>query len=122
MVTAIVIPIICLYFYWLTRKEMKEQDEKWLAVNQIPQESMIAGEIKSLTEEKQRFYYHRYIVLQTLKIQTDTKIMTAKKMTPIIKNVKIDSFTTGEQIRLFGKWDGSTFLFSRFEVDKKQKG
>lgn len=122
MVTAIVIPIICLYFYWLTRKEMKEQDKKWLAVNQIPQESMITGEIKSLTEERQRFYYHRYIFLQTLKIQTATKIITAKKMTPLIKNVKFDSFTTGEQIRLFGKWNGSTFQFSRFEVDKKQKG
>lgn len=116
MVTAIVIPIICLYFYWLTRKEMKEQDEKWLAVSKIPQESILVGEIKNLTEEKQRFYYHRYIFVQTLKLQTSTKLITAKKMTPLTKNREVHSFTVGEKIRLLGKWEGSTFLFSHFEV------
>jgi len=122
MVTAIVIPIICLYFYWLTKKEMKEQDNNWLSVSNIPKESILAGEIKSINEEKQRFYYHRYIYVQTLKLQTATKLITAKKITPITKNIKLNSFVVGEHIRMFGKWEGSTFLFSHYEMDNKQKG
>ncbi|MDF2858769.1 MAG: hypothetical protein K0Q87_4620, partial [Neobacillus sp.] len=39
MVTAIVIPIICLYFFWLTKKEIEEHDIKWLAAGEVKQEA-----------------------------------------------------------------------------------
>ena len=119
MVTAIVIPIICLYFFWLTRKEMKEQDVKWLAAKNVRQEAVITGEIKSIVEEKQRFYYHRYMYVQTLKLQTASRLITAKKVNPVSKNVKIDTFTVGEVIRAYGSWDGSKFLFSHYEIEKR---
>ncbi|MBO0959238.1 hypothetical protein J1P26_05785 [Neobacillus sp. MM2021_6] len=118
MVTAIVIPIICLYFYWLTRKEMKEQDVKWLNVGNIPHEAVITGEIKDIVEERQRFYYHRYIFVQTLKLQTEAKIINAKMITPIKKNVKADSFIIGDVIRVYGSWEGSTILFNHYEKKK----
>ncbi|MFZ7942175.1 MULTISPECIES: hypothetical protein [Bacillaceae] len=119
MVTAIVIPILCLYFYWLTKKEMKEQDERWLDVSNVRKESVIIGEIISITEERQRFYYHRYIFVQTLRLQTATKLITAKKVTPMTKNVKNDSFTVGEVILTYGTWEGSQFLFSEYELKKR---
>ncbi|MFF2445973.1 hypothetical protein ACFVSW_02640 [Neobacillus sp. NPDC058068] len=119
MVTAIVIPIICLYFFWLTRKEIKEQDEKWLAVSNVREESVLTGEIKSIVEEKQRFYYHRFIYVQTLNLQTDTKIVTAKKKTPILKDIKIESFTVGEVILVYGCWVGNKFFFSHYEIEKR---
>jgi hypothetical protein len=58
MVTAVVIPIICLYFYWITRKEMKLNDSKWLAAAEVSKEAVLTGEIRSFNREKQRFYYH----------------------------------------------------------------
>jgi hypothetical protein len=119
MVTAIVIPIICLYFFWLTRKEMKEQDEKWLAVGNVREEAVLTGKIKSIVEDKQRFYYHRYIFVQTISLQTDTKLITVKKITPLLKEIKMESFTVGEVIRVYGSWEGSIFLFSHYEMEKR---
>lgn len=116
MVTAIVIPIICLYFYWLTMKEMKENDIKWLATAEVRQESMVTGEIKGIIEEKQRFYYHRYLFVQALTLQTKTKLIKVKKITPLKKNIQIDSFKVGNVIRVFGSWEGSQFLFSHYEA------
>lgn len=121
MVPAIVIPIICLYFYWLTRKEMKEHDKKWLATGSVLHESILTGEIKSIVEEKQRFYYHRYIFIQTLQLQTADRLITAKKTTPITSNTQMVSFQTGECIRVFGSWEGSKFLFSDYEEVTKKR-
>jgi hypothetical protein len=118
MVTAIVIPIICIYFFWLTRKEMKEQDQKWHASGNIKQEAVLTGKILNIADEKQRFYYHRYIYVQTLKLQSATKVITAKKITPITKTAKVETFFEGQNIRIYGSWEGSTFLFSHYETEK----
>jgi hypothetical protein len=121
MVTAIVIPIICLYFFWLTRKEMEEHDIKWLAAGEVKQEAMLTGEIKSINEEKQRFYYHRYLYVQEIKLQSDSKIVKVRKVTPIRKNIIIEPFTIGEVIRIYGSWRGSYFHFSKFEQLTQKK-
>lgn len=115
MVTAIVIPIVCLYFYWLTKKEMRENDSKWLAAADVREEAILTGEIKSITEEKQRFYYHRYIFVQEIKLQTETKLIKAKKISPLQKNTQIDSFTIGDVIRVYGHWEGSNFHFNHYQ-------
>ncbi|MEH7334907.1 hypothetical protein V7161_19895 [Neobacillus drentensis] len=120
MVTAILIPIICLYFFGLTRKERKEHDKKWLSMSHVHPEAILTGEIKSIVEEKQRFYYHRYIFVQILQIQTDAKLITAKKITPIIESVITESFQIGEKIRVFGKWEGTKFLFSQYEKHEER--
>ena len=115
MVTAIVIPIVILYFYWLSKKEMKEQDVNWLACSNVPQESVQLGQIKSITAEKQRFYYHRYIYVQEMKLQTEAKQISIKFSTPLTKDAKIETFTVGETIRVYGTWEGSHLIFSHFE-------
>lgn len=115
MVTAIVIPIIFLYFFWLTRKEMKVQDQKWLSIGYVQQEAVLSGLINDIVEEKQRFYHNRYIYVQELKLQTDGKSVRIKKITPLTKNVNIHSFTVGEIIRVYGKWEGKQFFFNDYE-------
>ena len=121
MVTAVVIPIICLYFYWITRKEMKLNDSKWLATAEVKKEAVLTGEIKSIHQEKQRYYYHRYIFVHELKLQTETKVISAKKISPIRNNTKIDTFSIGEIIRIFGCWEGNHFHFTEYEVIQKNK-
>jgi hypothetical protein len=115
MVTAIVIPIICFYFFWITKKEMKEQDIKWLATGQVPEEAIVTGEIKSSFDEKQKFYYNRYIYIQELKLQTETKLITVKKLTPITKDIKIEPFQVGEKILVYGRWQDQQFYCAHFE-------
>ncbi len=119
MVTAIVIPIICFYFFWITKKEMKQNDSNWLASAEVNKEAVVTGEIKSISREKQRFYYHRYIFIQELKLQTESKVISAKKIIPIRNNIKIDPFSIGEMIRIYGCWEGNHFHFSEFEVIQK---
>ncbi len=119
MVTAILIPIICFYFYWLTLKEMKENDTKWLAVSMVPHEAVLTGKITSIAEERQRFYYHRYIYVQTLKLETSSKVITAKKTSPITKKMTAVTFALGDVVTIYGSWEGSTFLFSEYDVKKR---
>jgi hypothetical protein len=124
MVTAVVIPILCLYFYWITRKEMKLNDSKWLASAEVAKEAVLTGEIKSINQEKQRFYYHRYILIYELTLQTETKLIKAKKIIPIRNNIEIeiDTFSVGEVIRIYGSWERNHFHFNEYQmvhIDKK---
>ncbi|MGG1398260.1 hypothetical protein ABE288_10705 [Bacillus salipaludis] len=115
MVTAIVIPVILLYFYLITKKEMKVQDTKWLSLENIPQEAVTVGEIKSIYEEKQRYYYHRYIFVQEMRLQTESRQITIKKITPLTKTAVIETFKVGEFLRVYGYWESSQLVFSHFE-------
>jgi hypothetical protein len=106
MVTAIVIPIICLYFYWLTKKEMKEHDRTWITAGDVRHEAVLTGEIKSIEEEKERFYYHRYIYVQTIQLQTATKLNYSEKdYSPYEKPYKGDFYNRGcnKVVRKLGK-------------------
>lgn len=95
---------------------MKVQEEKWLAVGNIRKEAVITGKIKSSTAEKQRFYHNRFIYVQELKLQTVSKQIIVKKMTPVTNNAKIEPFTVGDTVRIYGSWDGNQFYFHEFEV------
>ncbi|MFS0778766.1 hypothetical protein ABC255_22505 [Neobacillus sp. 3P2-tot-E-2] len=119
MVTAVVVPIICLYFYWITRKEMKLNDSKWLAAAEVKKEAALTGEIRSINREKQRFYYHRYILVYELTLHTETKLIKAKKIIPLTNNIELDTFSIGEVIRIYGSWEGNHFHFNEYEIVNK---
>ncbi|MFJ5761706.1 hypothetical protein ACIQAA_21845 [Neobacillus sp. NPDC093182] len=121
MVTAVVIPIICLYFYWITRKEMKLNDSKWLASADVRKEAVLTGEIRSINREKQRFYYHRYILVYELTLQTETKLIKAKKIIPLKNNIELDTFSIGEVIRIYGSWEGNHFHFNEYQIVHRDK-
>jgi hypothetical protein len=101
---------------------MKVNDSKWLALAEIKKEAVVTGEIKSITREKQRFYYHRYILVYELTLQTETKLIKAKKIIPIKNNMVIDTFSIGEVIRTYGRWERNHFHFNEYhivDIDKK---
>ena len=60
MVTAILIPIVVIYFYWLSKKEMQANYEEWVKLEDISEEALISGKIIEAQEQKERFYYHRF--------------------------------------------------------------
>ncbi|MEH7122988.1 hypothetical protein V7122_24165 [Bacillus sp. JJ1532] len=115
MVTAIVIPIICIYFYWLTKKELRESNEKWLKLKNVPEEAIISGTIVNLNESKQRFSYYRYVYVMDIKIKSDHSYWDVKRMIPIDKESIIPQLNKGEMIRVFGNWKEDYFLVSRIE-------
>lgn len=115
MVTAIVIPILCVYFFWITKKEMKQQDHKWLQAGVIVEDAVVSGVIKEVKTEKQRFYYNRYLYVQELKLQTDTTFLVVKKVTPLTDHVSLEDFHVGEKLRVYGSFRGEDFYISSVE-------
>ncbi|MBU8877691.1 hypothetical protein BGM26_01645 [Bacillus sp. FJAT-29790] len=119
MVTAILIPIICLYFYWLTKKEMRESNEKWLQLKKVTEEAVISGTIVDLKGQRQRFSYYRYVYVLELAIQTELKKWQVKRVIPIEKGFQIPNLTIGEFINAYGNWKEDSFHVNRIEKRAK---
>ncbi|RDU38455.1 hypothetical protein DRW41_02505 [Neobacillus piezotolerans] len=119
MVTAILIPIICFYFLWLTLKEAKENEKKWLQTATAEEEAIVFGEVLSVIEEKQRFYYHRYIFVQELAVRTEGRQVKAKIITPLTKGVAIKGYHAGQTVRIYGCWEKNWFHANRVEIVEK---
>lgn len=113
MVTAILIPIVVIYFYWLSKKEMEANYEEWVKLEDISEEALISGRIIQVHEQKERFYYHRFNHVSVLKIQTGVKELTVKKITPMRKGATPPVFKTGEMVHLYGNWKQGYFAINR---------
>jgi hypothetical protein len=122
MVTAIVIPIICLYFYWLTKKEMREGYEKWRSLADVPEEAIISGEVVHLSESRQRYNYSRYVHVLELTVQTKGfKHSNIKKITPLMNNTSISSVKIGDPVHLYGNWKDDFFHVGRIQIVTSKK-
>ncbi|MBN8199454.1 hypothetical protein [Bacillus sp. NTK034] len=122
MVTAIVIPIICLYFFWLTKKEMREGYEKWASLQNVPEEAIISGEVVQISENRQRYNYSRYVHVLELTIQTKNSTQSnLKKITPLMKNTIIPSVKIGDAVHLYGNWKDDFFHVGRIRNVRAKK-
>lgn len=113
MVTAIVIPIVLAYFYWLTKKEMQSNYLEWIDLENIPEEAIVSGKIIEVTEYKERFYYHRFNHITVLRIDTGAKELTVKKVTPLRKGSVPPHFNEGEMVHVYGNWKQGFFSVNR---------
>ena len=118
MVTAILIPIICLYFYFLTKKEMKIFQEQWNNLDHIDEEAVLTGEVIHMSEERQRFYYHRYVHCLLITLQSANRKIVVKKLTPIKTGFKLPDIKHGEVITVYGNWENKAeFHVARIEKE-----
>lgn len=113
MVTAIVIPIVLIYFYWLTKREMQANYEEWLKLEDIPEEAVVSGRIVEVREHKERFYYHRFNHVSVLKINTGVKELIVKKITPLRNGTVPPVFKEGASVHLYGNWKEGYFSVNR---------
>lgn len=115
MVTAILIPIICFYFYWKTKKEIKENDKEWGNLINIKEEAIVSGKVISLVDSKKKFYYHRYIQVTDIQLLLDTKTISVKRIIPYTKQEDTFDIKCGDYVRLYGNWQENDFRFLRYE-------
>lgn len=113
MITAILVPIILIYFYYLTKKESKAFDEKWLKLAFVNEEAILTGKIVHIKEEKQRYYYSRSIHVLEIKLQTPIYTIMAKKITPSHIPVESPNIQKGDTVTLYGNWEEEIFQISR---------
>jgi hypothetical protein len=116
MVTAILIPIICFYFYWVTKKDLKENEEKWINLTRLKEEALVSGQIIQINKTKKRFYYHRYVEVVQIKLQTETRIIQVKRVIPFTNETDKFNLGIGDRVRLYGNWGEDEFRFLRYEI------
>lgn len=119
MITAILVPLVILYFYLVTKKEMQKNDRKWRDFREIPEEAVVSGKIIEVRNHKERFYYHRYIHITTLKIDTGSKELNVRKITPITKGFVPPEFKQGSKVHLYGNWKDGFFSVNRALVQNE---
>ena len=115
MVTAVVIPILILYFWWISVKEIKKQKKRWLSVSEVKEDSIIEGVIRSVTNKRERFYYHYFLNVTEIKLFHQNNIVLAQIKTPDTPEIQITTLNGGETVRLIGYWNESIFIVSRWE-------
>jgi hypothetical protein len=120
LVTAIVIPIIIIYFYIISKRELQSHTEQWLALEQVYEEAIVTGKIHHITITKERFYYHRYVHIVQLTLINNQKTTIASKVTPIVKGKVItNELQIGDEVRVYGNWKEGHFRFGRYEIIAK---
>lgn len=118
MVTAIVIPIIIFYFYYLSKKERKKFEEKWDFLNYVKEEAIVSGRVIHKSEEKQRFYYHKFVYVTELQIQSGSKMINAKQIMPIENTFQPPDIMIGDEIKCIGEWEHTYLRFVHFQVKR----
>ncbi|MDF2556199.1 MAG: hypothetical protein K0R71_27 [Bacillales bacterium] len=113
MVTAILIPLICIYFYWLTKKEWTLKKKEWENAGTIPEHSRLIGEIQTITIESEKFYMGLYLIVFILEVKHNGKTTKAMKKLPVGSEQHHFEEFLYQKVALYGKWDGPIFLLNR---------
>ncbi|WP_096154760.1 MULTISPECIES: hypothetical protein [Bacillus] len=119
MVTAVVIPILIIYFWWISVKEIKKQKKRWLSVSEVKEESILDGVIKGISNKRERFYYHYFIKITEIKLSHQNKIVSTQIKMPDTPDWQQPTLKVGDQLRLIGLWHENVFIVSRWEHIKK---
>jgi hypothetical protein len=113
MVTAIVIPIICIYFFWVTRKERRKSEAEWRNIGMVSEEAVIEGKVTALHLEKQQYYHHLHVWVLEIRLQAAAETITARKLQAADQDFRNPGFKEGECVILFGKWLKDIFIINR---------
>jgi hypothetical protein len=114
MVTAIVIPIICFYFYFLTKKEMKQNKTRWLSCGQVKEESVIEGIIENVTNHREKFYRQHFVMVTKLQIRSHGKLYIVQFNTPITNDCELPQLPIQQHVTFYGSWNESIFHANRY--------
>jgi hypothetical protein len=120
VVTAIVIPIIIIYFYIISKRELRTHTEQWLALEKVYEEAIVTGKIQHISMRKERYYYHRYVHILELTLINNHTTTVVTKITPIVKGKDLSSdFQLGDEVSVYGNWKEGNFRFGRYESIQK---
>lgn len=115
VVAAIVIPILFIYFYFLTSREKSKQIYKWKRVGVVPEESRIMGKVDSIQQSTERFYQNYKVVLFIFTITSDDKRIRAVKKMPLGDEVPAVDIDKTTPVIMTGRWNKQTFLINKIQ-------
>jgi hypothetical protein len=110
MVTAIVIPILIIYFYWVAKKEAAYQRKKWESLTSVSLEARIQGEIIHIQSEKKRFHHQLFMMVTTIQVkENNDKLHTVLLREPLTPSWSLPVYRIGDSIQILGRWDTGVF-------------
>lgn len=110
MVTAIVIPILILYFYWITKKEKAKQLREWEMLDHVRLEARIQGTITDLSTVKKRYYHEMYMMVTTIRLQTNDRTVPVLLRQPFTQDWKEINLQSGNTVLVEGQWEKDMFI------------
>jgi hypothetical protein len=114
VITAIVIPILFAYFYYLTKKERRKYYEKWTRIRNVKEEAWVKGIIIDVQERKERYYHHYFIHVIDVILHVSDKKIIARTQLPATTMVEKPIFPKGDTIICYGQWRNGIFFFEKF--------
>lgn len=116
MITAIAIPLLFLYFYYVTRKERKRFYHEWLQVGNVAAESVIKGTIVAVQEKTERYYRHYLVSVIDLWLKHGKEKIIARIQFPLTESLQKPTFQIGDTIICYGQWRNQLFLFATYQT------
>jgi hypothetical protein len=119
MIAAIVIPILFLYFLYITLKERKRKYEEYLKLDDIKEEALISGQIIQINTKSKTFVgEHDVTITSILLIGENSTQYKAVKTSP--STTTTPTLKEGFQVVCYGYWKKDLFIFYRFKtIDPK---
>jgi hypothetical protein len=118
MVAAIVIPIIFLYFLYISMNERKRRIEKWQQIGDIKEETFISGKVIQSYTLTKRFVGKHYISETILLIKSEYETYKAILKLPITPTFQAIQIDDDSLITCYGYWGNKTFYFCRYKMNK----
>jgi hypothetical protein len=115
MVAAIVIPLIFLYFLYITIKERKQQYSKWLNLEHVKEEAYLSGKVIQVSRNE-KFIGKHLVSITTLLLQDKVKVHKAVRKLPKTNSFHPFTIEEGTYIRCYGYWDQDLFIFNRYNI------
>lgn len=115
MVTAIVIPVLILYFYWITKKEKEKRRKQWESLDQVTLEARIQGVIFDMNTLKKHYYHEMYMMVTTIQLQDGDRSIPVVLRQPYTQHWQILDLQSGNAILVEGRWEKDVFLAGRIK-------
>ena len=119
MVTGILIPLVCLYFYWLTKKEWKQRKAAWKNVVHVEEQARVIGKIQAIAQHREKFYVGLYLDVYAIELLHDGKMMKAFRKYPEGSEQPNFENLLFKEVTLLGRWSGDAFLINRILIKEK---
>ena len=115
LVTAIVIPILFLCFYFIVRKEKRKQLESWKALNQQEETDIIKGQIDNIYTEKKRYFQQLFLWKTTIHVIDGNQKYTIIYEKPADKKEATLRLSKRDYVACYGSWYQNVFQANRIE-------
>ncbi|MCA1029941.1 hypothetical protein LCL95_02700 [Bacillus timonensis] len=114
MVAAIVIPLLLLYFYIVTKREYDNHHKKWINLDKVCEDSLITGKVIRISQTKKRFYYNKYTQETEIILKSNSTNIVVKKIMPLTISMNSLDIRVGDHIVCYGQWQKDFFQMSRY--------